>query len=209
MMQHQAKPRSTRSIRSGRASVAKPRTWCGSEPRTGDIHLFDHPASRHARRRDRPPRQPSGSITPTCPAELIRQAYADALGAIRRRSARRSAPTSSRSSTAIPATHALHRAGALLQGLPRHPDPSPGALAVAQGPQGFRALPAKPLLGGVPDRHPSGGEDRARHLPRPRHRPRGRRDGGDRGRRVDAARRDARRHRQARTATATRRSATA
>ena len=50
--------------------------------------------------------------------------------------------------------------------------------------------------GGVPVRHPSGGQDRPRHLPRPRHRARGRRDRGDRRRRVDAARRDARRHRQ-------------
>ena len=35
-----------------------------------------------------------------------------------------------------------------------------------------------------------------RHLPRPRDRPRGRLDGRDRGRRLDAAGRDARRHRQ-------------
>ena len=48
----------------------------------------------------------------------------------------------------------------------------------------------------VPVRHPSGGQDRPRHLPRSRHRPCGRRDRDDRRRCVDAARRDARRHRQ-------------
>ena len=45
------------------------------------------------------------------------------------------------------------------------------------------------------DIHPAC-QDRPRHLPRSCHRPRGRRDRDDRRRRVDPARRDARRHRQ-------------
>ena len=65
-------------------------------------------------------------------------------------------------------------------------------------PQGFRALPAEPLVVGVPDRHQPGRADRQGHLHRPRHRPRGRRDRRHRGRRLDPARRDARRHRQGR-----------
>ena len=56
------------------------------------------------------------------------------------------------------------------------------------------------------DIHPAA-QDRPRHLPRSRHRPRGRRDRGDRRRRLDPARRDARRHRQGARATAIRRSA--
>ena len=86
--------------------------------------------------------------------ELIRQAYADALkdapaiGEIFRADI---VATVDRDPATTP-----HRAGALLQGLPRHPDASAGALAVAKGPQGFRALSAEPLVGGVPVRHPSG-----------------------------------------------------
>ena len=74
-------------------------------------------------------------------------------------------------------------------------DAPAGALAVERGPQGFRALSAKPLVVRLPDRHQSGRPHRQGHFPRPRHRPRGRRDGGDRGRRVDPAQRDAGRHR--------------
>ena len=145
---------------------------------------------------------------PDVPAELIRQAYEEALESdpsigvvVPRRHRRDLRPRSG--------DPPLPRAGALLQGLPRDADASAGALALAQGPQGFRLLPAEPLVGGVPDRHPSGGADRPRHLPRPRHRPGGRRDRGDRGRRLDPARRDARRHRQGIRATAIRRSAAA
>ena len=43
------------------------------------------------------------------------------------------------------------------------------------------------VIGGVPVRHPSGGADRPRHLSRSCHRSRGRRDRGDRGRRLAAA----------------------
>ena len=42
-----------------------------------------------------------------------------------------------------------------------------------KGPQGFRLLSAEPVVGGVPDRHQSRGQDRPRHLPRSRHRLRG------------------------------------
>ena len=185
--------RSIRSIRSGRASAARRRTWSG--------------ASRNS---------PPSSIRPSCittrlkraivyrlserldhPAfsgELIRQAYAEALNdmpAI----GEASAPTcgDGRPRSGDPSAD---RAGALLQGLSRHPDASADALAVGQGPPRFRALSAKPRLGGVPVRHPSGRAYRPRHFPRSRHRPRGRRNRGDRRRCVDAARRDARRHRQ-------------
>ena len=54
---------------------------------------------------------------------------------------------------------APHRAAALLQGLPRHPDPPSGALAVERGAARLRALSAEPLLGGLPDRHQSGRAD--------------------------------------------------
>ena len=89
---------------------------------------------------------------PDVSAELIRQAYADAL---------EDQPQIGEAFRADivatfdrdPADRPLHRAGALLQGLPRHPDPPAGALAVEQGPQGLRLLPAEPLVGGVPVRH--------------------------------------------------------
>src|SRR5262249_38591150 len=101
---------------------------------------------------------------PEVSAELIRQAYAEAPASepasqwacVRRRYHRDRRPRSG--------ARPLSRAGALLQRLPRDPDPPPGALAVAQGPQGFRLLSAEPVLLGVPDRHPSGGADRAGHL---------------------------------------------
>ena len=78
-----------------------------------------------------------------------------------------------------------------------------------QGPARFRALPAEPFVGGLPDRHPSGGADGARYLPRPRHRPRRRPHRGDRGQRLDPAGRDARRHGQGKRRPPSRRSATA
>ena len=88
-------------------------------------------------------------------SDLIRQAYprsarrpAVARRGLPRRHRRHLRPRSG--------DHPLHRAGALLQGLPRHSDASPGALAARQGPQGFRAIPAEPLVGGVPVRHQSG-----------------------------------------------------
>ena len=104
----------------------------------------------------------------------------------------------------------LHRAGALLQRLPRDPDAPPGALAVATRAgaisrsicRAARRRSSRPTS--IPA-VPMG----TRHLPRPRDRPRRRRDGGDRGRRLDPAGRDARRHRQGGAATAIRRSATA
>jgi serine O-acetyltransferase len=125
---------------------------------------------------------------PALSGELIRQAYADAL---------KDTPSIGESFRADiaatvdrdPATHRLLEPVLYYKGFPRHPDPSAGALALEQGPPRFRALPAEPLVGGVPVRHPSGRAHRARHLSRSRHRPRGRRDRGDRGRRVDAARR--------------------
>ncbi len=64
---------------------------------------------------------------------------------------------------------------------PRHSGASSGALALAQGPQGFRLLHPEPLVGRVPDRYQSGRENRPRHFPRSCHRPRGWRDRGDRG----------------------------
>ncbi len=90
----------------------------------------------------------------------------------------------------------LHRAGPLFQGLPRHRDASAGALAVASGPSRFRLLSAKPLVGGLPDRHQSGGADRQGHLPRSCDRAGRRRDRGHRGRCLDSPGRDARRNRQ-------------
>ena len=61
---------------------------------------------------------------------------------------------------------------------------------------GFRALPAEPLLGSVPDRYPPGRAVRRRHLSRSCDRPRDRRDRGGGGRRLHSADGDARRHRQ-------------
>ena len=92
---------------------------------------------------------------PALSGELIRQAYADAL---------KDTPSLGDAFRADimatvdrdPATHRVHRAGALLQGLSCHPDASAGALAMDQGPPRFRALPAEPRVGGVPVRHPSG-----------------------------------------------------
>ena len=69
--------------------------------------------------------------------ELIRQAYADALEdlAVDRRGFRADiVATFDRD----PATHRLIEPVLYLQGLPRHPDPSACALALEQGPQGFR-----------------------------------------------------------------------
>ena len=103
----------------------------------------------------------------------------------------------------------LPDAGALFQGLPCDPDAPAGALAVDARAQGFRALSAEPLVGGVPDRHPSGLEDGQGHLHRPCHRAGGRRDRGHRGQCLDPAWRDARRHRQGRHRSPSRRSATA
>ena len=177
-----------------RESARRPRRWCGASrswrassirrscTTTRSRHAVVH---RIAERLDHP--DVSG--------ELIRQAYADALEddpATRRRVPRRHRGDDRPRSGCAP----LHRSAALLQRLPRDPDASAGALAVEQGPQGFRALPAEPLVGGVPDRHQPERAHRARHLPRSRHRAGGRRDRGDRGRRVDPAWRDARRHRQ-------------
>ena len=94
--------------------------------------------------------------SPEVSAELIRQAYADALE--ERAGDRRGVPRRHRGDRRSRSRNQpLARAGALLQGLPRHPDPSPGPLAVGQGPQGFRLLSAEPVVGGVPDRHQSGG----------------------------------------------------
>ena len=92
---------------------------------------------------------------PALSGGLIRQAYADALRdspSIGESVSRRS-DGDRRSRSGDPSAD---RAGALLQGLPRHPDAPAGALAVGQGPPRFRALSAKPLFGGVPVRHPSG-----------------------------------------------------
>ena len=83
-------------------------------------------------------------------ADMIRQAYDDAL---------EDQPVLGEAFRADivatvdrdPATQPLHRAGALLQGLPRDPDASSRALARGQGPQGFRALPAEPCVIGVSD----------------------------------------------------------
>ena len=69
-----------------------------------------------------------------------------------------------------PATSRFIDPAALLQGLPCHPDPPSGALALSKRPQGFCLLSAEPVVGGVPDRHQSRGQDRPRHLPRSRHR---------------------------------------
>ena len=96
-----------------------------------------------------------------------------------------------------PATSRASGAGPVLQGLPRDPGPSAGAPRLERRPARPRALPAEPVVGGVPMRHPPGCADRPRHLPRPCHRPRRRLDRSDRGRRLDPARGDARRHRQA------------
>src|ERR1700680_4335764 len=117
---------------------------------------------------------PSGS------GELIRQAYAQALKdisalgeAVRAdlvaSAARLWVPRRSHGRRRSRSGHPPDdRAGALLQGFSCHPDASADALALAQGPARLRAVSAKPLIGGVPVRHPSRGEDRPRHFPRSR-----------------------------------------
>ena len=71
----------------------------------------------------------------------------------------------------------LHRAAALLQGLPcpRHAPLRPRAAEA--GPARLRALPAEPELAHLCRRHQSGRQDRHRHHARSRHRHRHRRDG--------------------------------
>ena len=113
--------------------------------------------------------------------EMIRQAYADALGG--RAFDRRCLPRRHRRDHRPRSGHQpLHRAGALLQRLPCHRDASPGALAVR--PSGARILryylQSRSSAVFQCDIHPECAH-RARHLPRPCDRPRGRRDRGDRG----------------------------
>ena len=95
-----------------------------------------------------------------------------------------------------PACDRLDRAAALLQGLPRHPDASPGPLAVEQrprtSPSTCRAARPEVFQTDIHPAVPIG----PRHLPRPCDRPGRRADRGHRGRRVDPAGRHARRHRQ-------------
>ena len=128
--------------------------------RACDLHLFDHPAPRHARGGCHRARGASGSHRPEMPAEVIRQSLC------------RSARGRSRDRARLPRRHRshlrprsrdrpFHRARALFQRLSCGADASPRALAVGQGPQGLRALPAKPLVVGISDRHPSSGADRA------------------------------------------------
>ena len=173
---------------------------------TRDLHLFDHSASRHARSGDR--LSAGGTARPCRDLGRIDPAglYGCAQGhpVARRELPRRSHGDRRPRSGNPPAD----RAGALLQGFPRHPNSSAGALALGQGPPRFRPVLAKPLVVGLPVRHPSGRADRPRNFSRSRHRPRGRRNRRDRGRCVDPARRDTGRHRQGR-ATVIRKSATA
>ena len=75
-----------------------------------------------------------------------------------------------------PATSRFIDPRALLQGLPRHPDAPPRALALSEGPQGFRLyLQSRSSAVFQTDINP-GRAHRPRHLPRPRHRLRLRRD---------------------------------
>ena len=146
--------------------------------------------------------------SPEVSAELIRQAYADALenepsiGAAFRADI---VATVDRD----PATNRFIEPVLYFKGFHAIQTHRLAHWLWGRGAQGLRLLSAEPVVGGVPDRHQSGREHRARHLPRPCHRPRGRRDRGDRGRRLDPAGRDARRHRQGGAATAIRRSAAA
>ena len=187
--------RSTRSIRSGRASAARPRRSCAASRSSRPSSI--RPSCITTRSKPRSCTASSQRLDhPDVPAELIRQAYAEALEddpaigdrvprrhrrGVRPRSGDRTA-SSSRCST-YKGFHAIqtHRLAHWLW---------------SKGRKDFALLSAEPLVGGVPDRHPSGGADRPRHLPRPCHRARRRRDRGDRGRRLDPAGRDARRHRQ-------------
>ena len=150
---------------SGEAGARQGRSGLGAHPPRGrrhraaragarHLHLFDHPAPRHARSGRR---APAGGAARSCrglgridPAGLCGCAQGHARD---RRGFPRRPHGDGRPRSGDPSPD---RAGALLQGLSRHPDPSAGALAVGQGPPRFRALPAEPLVGGVPVRHPSG-----------------------------------------------------
>ncbi len=122
--------------------------------RARELHLFDRPASRHARSGDR--LSAGGAARPCCnlgridPPSLYGCAQGQSLA--RRELPRRSDGDRRPRSGDPPAD----RAGALLQGLSRHPDASAGALALAQGPARFRPLPAEPRIVDLPVRHPSG-----------------------------------------------------
>ena len=181
----------------------------GHPPRAGGrrLHLLDRAESCFAGERDHPSRR-RASVAPgpakrPHPAGLCRHGgdRSELLRVLPRRPAR--------GGRSRPGLHAGDRAHSLLQGFPRHPGASPFARVVDGRPARFRLLPAEPILGRVPDRHPSGGAHRQGRLPRSRHRPRRRLDGADRGQRVHAAGRDARRHRARTWATAIPRCATA
>ena len=88
------------------------------------------------------------------------------------------------------------RATALFQRLSRARDLSHRACAVEGRPQGLCPLSAKPDVALPPGRHSPRRRDRQGRHVRPCHRHRHRRDGGDRRQLLDAAWRDARRHRQ-------------
>ena len=148
-----------------RGGPAEGRSGLGQDPRRGrgcrpprardrHLHLFLDPAPRHAggrggasrHRAARPCRRVGGAD----PAGLCRCAGGPAAArrGVPRRHRRDVRPRSG--------DRPLHRAGALLQGLPRHSDASACALALEQGPQGLRLLPSEPLVRRVPVRHPSG-----------------------------------------------------
>ena len=94
---------------------------------------------------------------PDVPAELIRQAYAGRARGRPGDRRRRSAPTSWRPSTAIRPAHRFLEPVLYFKGFHAIQTHRLAHWLWKQGPQGFRALPAEPLVGGVPDRHPSGG----------------------------------------------------
>ena len=109
-------------------------------------------------------------------AGLIVQTFHDVLASqpdlgprVSRRSRGRARPRSG--------LHALSRAAALLQGLPRARDPSLRARAVAPGAQGLRALSAEPVVAHLRRRHPSRGAARQGADARSRDGLRRRRDG--------------------------------
>ena len=109
------------------------------EPELATFIYSTHPAPRHARSRGRPPRQraarPCRRVRRTDPPGLCRRARG-------RAGDRRGVPRRHRRDRRPRSGHQpLHRAGALLQRLPRHPDASAGALAA-----GARAARISPII---------------------------------------------------------------
>ena len=142
------------------------------------LRLCDHPEQGPARGRRLP--SPGAAAQP-----LRRRRRPD------RRDVRAGAGRSSRARPRLPRRpgrrlrprsrlQPLHRAAALLQGLPRARHAPLRPRAAEGGPARLRALPAEPELAHLRRRHQSGGQDRHRHHARPRHRHRHRRDGGGR-----------------------------